>query len=80
VTAVLPAVEPAYDPKLLAAVVMLHLAREGVPVVVGSTERIFEDCGRLLRHLGVEAEDDAEVLAEVIPLQRRPVSAVSDAS
>jgi hypothetical protein len=78
VTAVLPVVEPVYDPKLLAAVVMLHLAHEGVPVFVGSAERVFEDCGRLLRHLGVEAEDNAEVLAEVIPLRRS--GAVSHAS
>lgn len=69
-TAVLPALEPVYDAKLLAAFVMMHLAHEGVPVVVRSAERVFEECARLLRLLGVEAEQDAEVLADVLPIQR----------
>lgn len=69
-TAVLPAVEPVYDPKRLASAVMLHLVREGVPVAVRSAERVFEECSRLLRTLGVEAVDDVEVLAEVVPIRR----------
>jgi hypothetical protein len=59
VTAVLPVVAPAYDPQRLASVVMLHLVREGVPVEVRSAERVYEQCDRLLRTLGVEAERDA---------------------
>jgi len=62
VTAVLPAVEPVYDPRRLASMVMLALVDEGVPVAVRSAERVFEECARLLRTLGVEAVDDyAEV-------------------
>lgn len=45
------------DPRLILGAVLDVLVARGVPVVIDRLDRALEDIGRLLRDLGVEAQD-----------------------